>query len=66
MTPEDLACITVFVKKWQGSEGNEQASAQPFFGGLCMALGVEGPPPKSGKEDVPDNVLLELKQINPS
>ncbi len=35
-----------FLNKWQGSEGNERANYQSFFGDLCVALGVAGPPPK--------------------
>jgi hypothetical protein len=35
-----------FLQKWQGSEGNERANYQTFFCDLCIALGVESPPPK--------------------
>lgn len=46
MTPDDSQRIQAFIKKWQPSEGNEQANSQPFFLDLCAALGVDGPPPK--------------------
>ena len=46
MTPGDTQRIQTFIKKWQLSEGNEQANSQPFFVDLCAALGVDGPPPK--------------------
>jgi len=46
MTPEDTQRIKAFLEKWQGSEGNERANYQTFFGDLCGALGVDGPPPK--------------------
>lgn len=46
MTPDDSQRIQAFIKKWQPSEGNEQANSQPFFVDLCAALGVAGPPPK--------------------
>jgi hypothetical protein len=39
-----------FLKKWLGSEGNERANYQTFFGDLCVALNVPSPPPK-GSED---------------
>jgi hypothetical protein len=38
--------VQAFIDKWQDSEGNERANYQTFFGDLCMALGVESPPPK--------------------
>jgi len=38
--------VEQFLSKWQGSEGNERANYQSFFGDLCIALGVDGPPPK--------------------
>lgn len=38
--------VEAFINKWQDSEGNERANYQTFFGDLCVALGVESPPPK--------------------
>jgi hypothetical protein len=35
-----------FLTKWLGSEGNERANYQTFFGDLCVALDVPAPPPK--------------------
>jgi hypothetical protein len=46
MTPDDRDRVAAFLKKWQGSEGNERANYQSFFGDWCRALGVEEPPPK--------------------
>ncbi|TVQ24865.1 MAG: class I SAM-dependent DNA methyltransferase, partial [Leptolyngbya sp. DLM2.Bin15] len=46
MNPNDVQRIQAFIEKWQSSEGNERANYQTFFGDLCVALGVEGPPPK--------------------
>jgi hypothetical protein len=46
MTPDDTQRIQAFLEKWQGSEGNERANYQTFFGDLCLALGVDSPPPK--------------------
>jgi hypothetical protein len=39
-----------FLKKWLGSEGNERANYQTFFGDLCVALDVPAPPPKGSEE----------------
>lgn len=38
--------VEAFLAKWHGSEGNERANYQTFLGDLCVALGVESPPPK--------------------
>jgi type I restriction-modification system DNA methylase subunit len=46
MNQSDRARIDAFLKKWLGSEGNERANYQTFFGDLCGALNVESPPPK--------------------
>lgn len=46
MKPADRGRVEAFLGKWQGSEGNERANYQTFFGDLCRALGVEEPPPK--------------------
>ncbi len=46
MQEADKQRVRTFLKKWQGSEGNERANYQTFFGDLCLALGVEVPPPK--------------------
>jgi hypothetical protein len=39
-----------FLTKWLGSEGNERANYQTFFGDLCVALAVPVPPPKGSVE----------------
>ncbi|MDB9496075.1 hypothetical protein PN441_10030 [Spirulina major CS-329] len=46
MNSTDQERIQTFLDKWLGSAGNERANYQTFFGDLCGALGVEGPPPK--------------------
>ncbi|WP_217650462.1 DNA methyltransferase [Spirulina major] len=46
MNSTDQDRIQIFLEKWLGSEGNERANYQTFFGDLCVALGVESPPPK--------------------
>jgi len=46
MNEADKQRVKAFLNKWQGSEGNERANYQSFFGDLCVALGVAGPPPK--------------------
>jgi hypothetical protein len=53
MTPEDTQRIQDFLTKWQGSEGNERANYQTFFGDLCIALGVDPPPPKGTRSGDP-------------
>jgi hypothetical protein len=50
MNEADSKRVQNFLKKWLGSEGNERANYQTFFGDLCIALGVEGPPPKGSVE----------------
>jgi hypothetical protein len=46
MDASDRDRLDAFLAKWLGSEGNERANYQTFFGDLCGALGVESPPPK--------------------
>ena len=46
MNESDSKRIQDFLKKWLGSEGNERANYQTFFGDFCGALGVDGPSPK--------------------
>jgi hypothetical protein len=46
MNDQDKKRVKDFLDKWLGSEGNERANYQTFFGDFCVALGVEGPPPK--------------------
>lgn len=46
MNDADSKRVQVFLSKWLGSEGNERANYQTFFGDFCVALGVEGPAPK--------------------
>jgi very-short-patch-repair endonuclease len=50
MNESDTGRVQSFLKKWLGSEGNERANYQTFFGDFCVALGVEGPPPKGSVE----------------
>lgn len=50
MNEADTGRVQGFLKKWLGSEGNERANYQTFFGDFCVALGVEGPPPKGSVE----------------
>ncbi len=50
MNEVDTGRVQGFLKKWLGSEGNERANYQTFFGDFCIALGVEGPPPKGSGE----------------
>ncbi|MGD1929871.1 MAG: class I SAM-dependent DNA methyltransferase [Leptolyngbyaceae cyanobacterium] len=58
--------IDAFVKKWQGSGGNERANYQGFFLDLCVALGVESPPPKGSLEDDPFCFDKDIKVYHPS
>ena len=53
MKEADKQRVRVFLEKWQDSEGNERANYQTFFGDLCLALGVESPPPKGSVTDDP-------------
>lgn len=46
MNEADKQRVQAFLEKWQGSKGNERANYQTFFGDLCVALGVDSPPPK--------------------
>jgi len=46
MDDASLQRVEAFLKKWEGSQGNERANAQTFFGDLCQVLGVDAPPPK--------------------
>jgi hypothetical protein len=47
----DSKRVQDFLGKWLGSEGNERANYQTFFGDLCVALAVDTPPPKGSVED---------------
>jgi hypothetical protein len=44
MKDTDRNRVGDFLKKWLGSEGNERANYQTFFGDLCVALDVPTPP----------------------
>ncbi|MEL6491205.1 MAG: type IIL restriction-modification enzyme MmeI [Cyanobacteria bacterium J06621_3] len=46
MDGADKKRVKQFLEKWENSQGNERANYQGFFLDLCVALGVEGPPPK--------------------
>jgi hypothetical protein len=46
----DSQRVQNFLSKWLDSEGNERANYQTFFGDLCVALGVDEPPPKGSME----------------
>jgi hypothetical protein len=50
MDSADSKRVQDFLSKWLGSEGNERANYQTFFGDLCVALAVEAPPPKGSVE----------------
>ncbi|MGC9526557.1 MAG: DNA methyltransferase [Limnospira sp.] len=60
MDEADRSQVRVFLEKWQDSEGNERANYQTFLGDLCVALGVDGPPPKG---DVPGDPYCFDKDI---
>ncbi|MGD1940562.1 MAG: type IIL restriction-modification enzyme MmeI [Leptolyngbyaceae cyanobacterium] len=53
MQPTDTQRVDTFLKKWLNSKGNERANYQTFFGDLCVALDVEGPPPKGSEPGDP-------------
>ena len=46
MNDADSKRVGDFLHKWLGSEGNERANYQTFFGDMCVALDVAEPPPK--------------------
>jgi hypothetical protein len=50
MNSADSKRVQDFLTKWLGSEGNERANYQTFFGDLCVALAVDAPPPKGSVE----------------
>jgi hypothetical protein len=50
MNDVDRQRVEDFLTKWLGSEGNERANYQTFFGDLCVALAVPVPPPKGSEE----------------
>jgi hypothetical protein len=50
MDSADRQRVQDFLGKWLGSEGNERANYQTFFGDLCVALAVDAPPPKGSVE----------------
>ncbi|WP_309736426.1 type IIL restriction-modification enzyme MmeI [Chamaesiphon sp. OTE_75_metabat_556] len=49
MNDVDRQRVDDFLTKWLGSEGNERANYQTFFGDLCVALDVPAPPPKGSE-----------------
>lgn len=53
MNQADQDRVAAFLAKWLGSEGNERANYQTFFGDLCVALAVEPPAPKGTVEGDP-------------
>jgi hypothetical protein len=50
MNDADSKRVGDFLHKWLGSEGNERANYQTFFGDMCVALDVAEPPPKGSVE----------------
>jgi hypothetical protein len=50
MNDADSKRVGDFLHKWLGSEGNERANYQTFFGDMCVALDVVEPPPKCSVE----------------
>jgi len=50
MNASESKRVEDFLTKWLGSEGNERANYQTFFGDLCVALDVPEPPPKGSVE----------------
>jgi hypothetical protein len=50
MNDGDRKRVDEFLSKWLGSEGNERANYQTFFGDMCVALEVAEPPPKGSVE----------------
>ncbi len=61
MNEADGTRVRGFLSKWLGSEGNERANYQTFLGDLCVALNVEGPPPKGSVEG--DRLDFHRKQV---
>jgi hypothetical protein len=53
MRSSDLQQVQSFLQIWKGSQGNERANYQSFFQDLCVALGVDRPPPKGRVPDDP-------------
>ncbi|MEM1280701.1 MAG: DNA methyltransferase, partial [Cyanobacteria bacterium P01_H01_bin.152] len=58
--------IDAFIKKWEGTGGNERANYQGFFLDLCEALGVESPPPKGNVADDSYCFDKDIKVYHPS
>jgi hypothetical protein len=50
MNDADSKRVGDFLHKWLGSEGNERANYQTFFGDMCVALDVAEPPRKGSVE----------------
>ena len=55
-----------FLGKWKGSQGNERANYQTFFGDLCKALAVDEPPPKGNVVNDPYCFDKDVKIPHPN
>ena len=66
MDQSDLQRIDCFLKRWQGSSGNERANYQLFFAELCDALGVERPLDKGRVTGDPYCFDKDVKIFHPS
>jgi hypothetical protein len=62
----DLERVERFLKRWQGSSGNERANYQLFFAELCDALGVERPLDKGRVPGDPYCFDKDVKIFHPS
>lgn len=66
MNESDLQRIQEFLKRWQGSSGDERANKDSFFLDLCKALGVEPPPAKGSIASDPYCFEKNVKIPHPS
>lgn len=66
MNESDLQRVQEFLKRWQGSSGDEIANQDSFFLDLCKALGVEPPPAKGSIVGNPYCFEKDVKIPHPS